>query len=242
MTAYTSSSAVYDAINASRAKDYVREVDQVHELIEQHKRSKGNMLLDVACGTGGHLQYLQAYYSVEGLDLSADMLAVARQRFPTIRFYEASMLDFELGRQYDVITCLFSSVGYVVTVENMRKAVGQMVKHLLPGGVLVIEPYFYPETYRPGSVSATFVNEPDLKIARMAVHEQCDGISVMNMQFLVATPKGIDHFSESHKMGLFPFTAYDAALQDAGLTVSYDPKGLIGRGLFAGVKPLDSAS
>lgn len=242
MTAYTSSSAVYDAINASRAKDYEREVGHVHELIEQHKRSKGNTLLDVACGTGGHLQYLQAYYSVEGLDLSADMLAIARERFPGVSFYEASMLDFELGRQYDVITCLFSSIGYVVTTENMRKAVQQMVKHLLPGGVLVIEPYFHPETYRPGNLSATFVNEPEMKIARMAVHEECDGVSVMNMHFLVATPGRIEHFTELHRMGLFRHADYAAALQDAGVTVAYDPEGLIGRGLFVGVKPLASAS
>jgi hypothetical protein len=124
----------------------------------------------------------------------------------------------------------------------MRKAVGQMVKHLLPGGVLVIEPYFYPETYRPGNMSATFVDSPEMKIARMAVHEECDGVSVMNMHFLVATPGRIDHFTELHRMGLFQQAEYAAALQDAGVAIFYDPKGLIGRGLFVGVKPLESVS
>jgi ubiquinone/menaquinone biosynthesis C-methylase UbiE len=237
MTAYTKSAVVYDAINASRSKDYAREVGRIHELVQQYRRSEGSKLLDVACGTGQHVAYLRQYYCVEGLDISADMLAIARDRFPDVPFYEASMIGFDLERQYDVITCLFSSIGYVQTVENMRRAVAAMAKHLLPGGVAIVEPYFHPDTYKPGNLHATFVSEPDIKIARMAVHAQQGTVSVMDMHFMVATAHGIDQFTELHEMGLFTKDEYAAAFQDAGLTVAYDPQGLIGRGLYIGVKP-----
>ena len=62
---------------------------------------------------------------------------------------QGNMLDFDLGRQFDVVTCLFSSIGYVKTVPNMKRAVANMSRHLKPGGVLVLEPWFTPEDWHP---------------------------------------------------------------------------------------------
>ncbi|HJS30283.1 MAG TPA: hypothetical protein VJ768_11705, partial [Anaerolineales bacterium] len=58
---------IYDAIYASIGKDYARESARVDELIRSYKRSPGNRMLDVACGTGRHITYLKDWYLVEGL-------------------------------------------------------------------------------------------------------------------------------------------------------------------------------
>src|SRR6185312_6199625 len=92
-------------------KDYANEAQQIHTLIQQYKHSPGTSLLDIACGTGGHLPYLRQHYSVEGLDLDEQMLAIARQRNPGVIFHHADMVDFSLEQQFDVILCLFSSIG-----------------------------------------------------------------------------------------------------------------------------------
>jgi len=110
---FTKSAAFYDAIYSF--KNYEREAQQLHALIQQHKRSTGMALLDVACGTGAHIPFLREHYAVEGLDLDANLLAIARQRNPDITFHQADMLDFDLGHSFDVIVCLFSSIGYVKT-------------------------------------------------------------------------------------------------------------------------------
>jgi ubiquinone/menaquinone biosynthesis C-methylase UbiE len=41
-------------------------------------------LLDVACGTGKHLEQLMRWYQVEGLDLDDGLLAIARERLPGV--------------------------------------------------------------------------------------------------------------------------------------------------------------
>ncbi|TET51940.1 MAG: class I SAM-dependent methyltransferase, partial [Anaerolineales bacterium] len=58
-------------------KDYAAEVERLQGLIVQHLRSDGRRLLDVACGTGQHIEHLKEHFEVEGLDISADLLEVA---------------------------------------------------------------------------------------------------------------------------------------------------------------------
>src|SRR5215469_11749712 len=108
----------YDAIYTTM-KDYAAEAQQVHALIQRFKSSSGTRLLDVACGTGSHLAFLRNYYTVEGLDLDELMLSIARQRNPEVRFHQADMTDFLLEDSFDVITCLFSSIGVVKTLPRL---------------------------------------------------------------------------------------------------------------------------
>lgn len=54
---FTKSTAFYDAIYAAAGKDYSREARQIHALIQQHKRSRGNAFLDVACGTWAGIEH-----------------------------------------------------------------------------------------------------------------------------------------------------------------------------------------
>ena len=95
---------------------------------------------------------LSKYYQVEGLDLDAKMLAVAKKKYPKMRFTQGDMTSFKLDRQFDAITCLFSSIGYVKTRSKLEKAIKTMSRHLLPGGVLLIEPWFTPKQWRQGRV------------------------------------------------------------------------------------------
>ena len=193
-------------------------------------------MLDVACGTGIHAGYLSKYYRVEGLDLDAKMLSVARRKHPKIRFTQGDMTDFDLAYQFDAIVCLFSSIGYVKTKSKLRKAIKTMSQHLLPGGVLLVEPWFTPEQWHPGRAFTLHVDKPDLKIVRMSHSRQRGKISLIEFQYLIGTPKGIEHSIEIHELGLFTHKEYLGAFKAAGLRVVHNPKGLDGRGLYIGMK------
>ena len=232
---FSKSEAFYDAIYGTM-KDYDQEAQQVHTLIQQHKQSPGNALLDVACGTGKHISFFQRHYTVEGLDLDENMVALARKQNPGALFHLADMVDFDLGHRFDAIVCLFSSIGYAKTVARLNQTLQTMRRHLAPGGVILIEPWLNPEMYTAGHLAAVFVNEPDLKIARMHKSELEDGISIMNFHYLVATPQGIEYFTESHELGLFSHEEYLNAFRVNGLEVVHDadPEKLAGRGLYIG--------
>lgn len=229
---FTKSAQFYDALY--HFKDYAAAAEQLHTLIQQAYPG-ATTLLDVACGTGKHLQYLREYYQAEGLDLNEKLLEIARERCPGIPFHERSMVNFNLHRSFDVVTCLFSSIGYVKNVDNLEKAISSMTRHLKPGGMLFVEPWFTPESYWTNRVTANFVDQPELKIAWMYVSELEGRISVFDIHFLVGTPQGIDHFTERHEMGLFTHAEYLNAFRKCGLDVRHDPTGLFGRGMYIGV-------
>ena len=231
---FTRSARFYEALY--RYKDYARECERLTALIERHRRSDGRRLLDVACGTGGHIAHLKGLYEVEGLDVEPGMIAVARERHPEILFHVADMATFDLERRFDAVVCLFSSIGYASTPPAMRMAVANMARHLRPGGVLAVEPWLRPADVRPGGVYALFVDEPDLKIARINVSAVERDRTVFDFHYLVGTRQGVESFVEHHELGLFTHEQYMAAFEECGLEVTCDPDGLTGRGLYIGAQ------
>ena len=226
---FSRSTRLYDAIYAS-IRDYPREAAELDRLI-QERRPGARTLLDVACGTGAHLEHLTGY-DAEGLDLDPEMLAVARKRLPKVAFHEGDMVDFDLGKRFDAIVCMFSSIGYVRSEERLRSAIAAMAHHLEPGGVLVVEPWLSPEVWVDRHVGAVFVDEPELKIARMNVGQREGDVSIFEFEYLVGTPNGLERFNERHELGLFTVEQYLKAFRAAGLEVDHDPEGPMGRGLY----------
>ena len=233
---FSKSAKYYDALYGSMGKDYAAEAQKVHQIVQQHKKSPGNALLEVACGTGLHASLLQKHYRVEGLDLDEGLLAVASQNHAGITFHQADTVEFDLGKQFDVVTCLFSSIGYVKTKIRLESAIQAMTNHLLPGGVLIVEPWFTPEQWQPGRLSALFVDQPELKIARMNISEVDGRLSFFVFHYTVGTPQGVEYFTERHELGLFTPEEYLEAFRKAGLATTHDPTGLDGRGLYIGLK------
>ena len=217
-------------------KDYRAETDRLLDLLNLQVQDKKPTLLDVACGTGHHLEYLRAHFDCQGLDLDPILLRVAQERAPRLTFHQGDMTDFSLGYTFDVVTCLFSSIGYVKTVDRLKQAVVCMARHLAPGGTLVIEPWFTPADWHPGTVHALLVDEPELKIARVSTSMVNGRISYFDMHYLVATPQGTEHLVERHELGLFEREEMLAAFEDAGLQAAYDADGLTGRGLYIAQK------
>lgn len=224
---------LYDAIYSQL--DYQGFCERIHEII-QTRNPGASTLLDVACGTGGHLLHLRDRYEVEGLDLDPGMLAIARIKLPDVQLHESNMIDFSLGKRFDAVICMFSSIGYAKTPGNLDRAVASMAKHLNPGGVLIVEPWVLPENWdddHPGE--ATFIDLPEIKIARMGSNRREGRLTVLDMHHLVLSQKQVEYITETHELFMFTDDEYRTAFANARLAVEHDPEGLIGRGLFIGV-------
>ena len=230
------SARLYDAIYSW--KDYAAEADRLRDIIATHKTAPGTSLLDVACGTGAHIPHLRDSFEIEGLDLNKELLEIARGRAPDLPFHLGDMTNFDLGREFDVVTCLFSAIGYVKTVDRLDRAIAAMARHLAPGGVLVVEPWLSPTTWKSGPqpASINLAEDDEFRAVRMIVWQQ-DGPQVSSdVHYLVGTPDGVEHFTERHELGLFTDEQHCQAFERAGLSVTHDPEGLMGRGLFIGTK------
>ncbi len=218
---------VYDTIY--RWKDYDGETKRIKEILAENGKTSGT-LLDVACGTGQHLIRLKNDFDVEGLELDPEMAAIACVRGLTI--HEGDMATYRMDRKFDVVTCLFSSIGYMETPERLAQAVANLAAFLNPGGLLLVEPWFSPEQWHDGYIHMDTINEEKLKVARMSVSRTEGPVSVMDLHHMIATPEGVETFVTRHRMGLFMDWEYRDAFLAAGLSVERDEEGLMGRGLY----------
>jgi len=219
-------------------KDYAKEASELKKLFSKYKKSAGTRLLDVACGTGRHIKHLKDEYNCTGIDLNEEILKIARKNVKDVEFIQADMTSFNLERKFDVITCLFSSIGYVKTYQNLKRTFQKFSEHLVEGGVAFIEPWFTREVYDVGRPSMTIYDGDDVKIARLNTSEIQDDISVMDMYYLIAErDKGVRHYVDRHKLGLFEVDETLKIMVESGLVSQFISEGLMpGRGLYIGSK------
>ena len=233
---FTKSAAFYDAIYAARGKDYAAEAAWLRAAY-RNVAARSSRLLDVACGTGRHLSALRNEFSVEGLDAEPAMIAIARERLPDVPLHVARMQDFSVDGRFAIVQCLFSSIGYVSGETELFATIARFANVVERGGVLVVEPWFAPDEWNERHIDAIFVDQPELKIARLGRPERYGTTSVLRYEYLVAEPTGISAFSESHALQLFTDAQYRAAFAAAALNVRNERSDLFARGLYIGRKP-----
>ncbi|MGW7102403.1 class I SAM-dependent methyltransferase [Streptomyces sp. NPDC054838] len=236
---YTGGAArLYDLVHQGKGKDYAREAADLAALVTA-KVPGARSLLDVACGTGLHLEHLGgAFDTAEGLELSPDMREIARRRNPAATVHPGDMRDFALDRTYSAVTCMFSSIGHMRDQGELDAALSRFAAHLDPaGGVVVVEPWWFPRTFTPGFVGASIVEAEGKTISRVS-HSRLEGDATrIDVHYLVAEPgRDITHLSETHLITLFERSAYERAFERAGLDVEFREGGPSGRGLFIGLR------
>ena len=219
-------------------KDYRKDTKRILGVIRQNKRSNGKELLEVACGTGNYLKYLQKSFSCTGLDLFGEMLAIAKKKAPKAKYIKANMIDFKLKKRFDVILCLFASICYTKTYPNLRKAMENFYIHLNKGGVLIFDPWLDGPVYRVGEPVMSVYDGKDIKIALLSVQNIKNGMTHEVMHFLVAERgKKVKHFAVTEVGGLFEKKKVLAIMKNAGFDAKYIKKGLSpGLGLYVGIK------
>ncbi|MEU7723547.1 class I SAM-dependent DNA methyltransferase [Streptomyces tibetensis] len=228
--------AVYDLVHEGKGKDYRREAEEIAALVRAERADAGS-LLDVACGTGQHLRHLAGLFDhVEGVELSPDMLALAARRNPGVPLHQGDMRTFGLGRRFDAVVCMFSSIGHLRDTGELDATLERFAQHLAPGGVILVEPWWFPESFTPGHVGASLTEAGDRTICRMSHSVREGDATRIEVRYLVAHPvDGVRVLSESHRITLFQQSAYERAFKNAGCEVRYVDRSDIGRpGLFIG--------
>ena len=134
MTSYERFGEFYDAVMGDRRAA----AKQVMKLIRAAKPDARNVL-ELGCGTGSILKYLQDVYEVSGLDISGKMLSVARKKVPRSKLFRQDMVDFRIDGRFDVIICVFDSINHVRRFSDWKKVFAAVRRHLLPGGCFIFD-------------------------------------------------------------------------------------------------------
>ncbi|MFU8827524.1 MAG: class I SAM-dependent methyltransferase [Brevefilum sp.] len=101
-------------------------------------------LLDIACGEGSFaVAMAECGYRVTGVDQSEEMIGLARERAQTagvsVRFEVEDMRDLRFTGEFDLVTCFFDSMNYLLTVKDLQDAIRCAFEALRPGGYYIFD-------------------------------------------------------------------------------------------------------
>jgi SAM-dependent methyltransferase len=123
-----------------------RVTDRVAEmLLDEAGVRPGERVLDVATGTGAVAAAAVARGAeVTGVDISEEMLALARRRVPEARFRVADAEDLGVTEGFDVLVAAF----LINHLPHPERAAASWASALAPGGRLVLSLWDRPERNR----------------------------------------------------------------------------------------------
>lgn len=122
--------------------DLAEDRRQVARLIELLQLPSGARVADIPCGQGRHAHlFAEAGFDVDGLDLSAHLLALARRRGSgrRLRYRRGDMrtLPAAWTGRFDAVLNLFSSFGFFADARDDARVIREFARVLRPGAVLV---------------------------------------------------------------------------------------------------------
>ncbi|MGI6374572.1 MAG: class I SAM-dependent DNA methyltransferase [Anaerolineae bacterium] len=167
MAIYDGYAAVYDA--SGQLSFSLRMIGYLEELLE-HFAPPGKRWLELACGTGTvALSLARRGYVVSGVDGSERMLAEARRKAEAVgvdvAWSQQDMREFALPEPCDVATCLYDSLNYMLTSDDLAAVFGRVARALTRGGLFLFDmnTAFALETFWGGQ--AYFEDQGDLAVA-----------------------------------------------------------------------------
>ena len=129
--------SVYDEIMLD--VEYEDWIDFILQLVQVRGKHPENAL-DIGCGTGNSsLPMFARGVEIMGLDASRDMLELAREKLPPVKFVEADFRNFDLNKRFDLVYSVFDSLNNLLEITDFLKAARCVYKHLEPGGFFVFD-------------------------------------------------------------------------------------------------------
>jgi len=138
---YTRFAFAYDKMMEN--VDYVRWADYIDKLFAVHNY-RPKSILDIACGTGSATVLLaQKGYSMSGIDRAREMILKAREKSKklgvNILLWQQDMEHLAVSKPYDAALCLYDSINYIITEEDMSQFFQRVSEALVPNGIFIFD-------------------------------------------------------------------------------------------------------
>ena len=167
-----------------RTKNYQQEVDFI--LRRTRKRPGKKIVIDVACGSGGHAELLsKAGFEVYVVDVNNGMLRLVKKNVPHARLFKQDLRDLRLPVQADLLICMYNSINYNYSYAEISQTLQRFYDHLKPGGVLVFDTAFMKHTWKPGPFSVETITTPEFEVARVNKSYKKRSFGIVDIVFVI---------------------------------------------------------
>jgi SAM-dependent methyltransferase len=203
----------------TRSEEYVDEAACFRDAILA-RAPHASTLLELGAGAGHNAKHLKARFRCTLTDLSAEMLALSRAQNPDCEHVVADMRTLRLGHAFDAVL-VHDAIVYMTTEADLRAALETAFVHLRPGGVAVVAPDAFKDTFEDG-VEVYEGQEGDRALKCMEWSwdpDPEDDTCVTDFAFLLREGGSMTAVHDRHVEGLFTTATWVRLLEEIGFRV-----------------------
>lgn len=141
MASYEQFAQIYDrALNELPYEEWLRYIQRIFEAY----KTSPKLILDLGCGTGSMTNLMATKgYEMLGVDLSEDMLAIARDKAKEqnvdVIYLNQDMTELDLYGTIDAVISCGDALNYVLDEKDLLAAFKNVNMFLNPGGLFVFD-------------------------------------------------------------------------------------------------------
>jgi ubiquinone/menaquinone biosynthesis C-methylase UbiE len=227
MTIYNHYAQVYD--KSGQIAFSLKMIPYLDELLQRHP-VPGRSMLDLACGTGTvALSFAQQGWEVYGVDGSSAMLAQARRKAQEFgqqpSFSQQDMRQFVLPHPVALVTCLYDSLNYMLTLPDLQQVFQRVADALMPGGVFMGDMNTQQMLEEVWDNNTFFFEDQTMTLIMQSDYQPQTRLSTVHLVGFVRQDNGLyTRFDEMHTEVAYAQEDVQTALEAAGLSLeaAYD--------------------
>ena len=205
--------------------EYTDYCEHVLRLISEHSQISVRSLLNIGCGGGKNAFNLKRHYEVTGVDLSPQMLALAKELNPDCNFLQGDMRTFSLTKTFDAVV-IDDGISYMTSRDDLTSAFRVACQHLAPGGIMVVTADDTKETFRQNRTVATpaaCASKPEnlevVFIENDYDPDSTDDCYEGTMVYLIREDGNLRVETDHHILGLFPLEVWRESITRVGFKI-----------------------
>ncbi len=206
-------------------EEYVEEAQVFRDILLGALGDGRHTLLELGAGAGHNAHYLAADFDLTLTDLSPRMIELARVSCPGATFAVGDMRSLRLHRTFDAVF-VHDALCYMLTEADLAAVFATARAHLRPGGVLLLAPDFFAETFEDGDeVGGSEIDGRSLRyLAWVWQREGQKDRYVVDYAIMTRVGEAVPEVHhDRHEEGLFPRATWIRLLEAAGFVVERRP-------------------
>ncbi len=205
----------------SPPEEYGSEAAFFGDVIREELGPGRHKLLELGVGGGHNLSHLTDDFDCTAVDLSPAMLALSKGLNPGVEHHVGDMRNIRLERTFDTVL-VHDSASYLLTEQDLTETFATAAAHLRPGGVLMVAPDWFQETFPDGWVYNWDRQQGDMEINIQEVMVDPDPSDTQVESTYTYTIKkaGVTTVEvDTHITGLFSIQTWSDLMGQAGFRV-----------------------
>lgn len=196
------------------------------DLCQKYGIPGSGKLLDVACGEGTFAnQASQMGWKVTGIDQSEEMLALAKQQAQKAgsgaKFVKTDMRDLDYCDEFDLATCLFDAVNYMLEEIDLKLTFSGANRALKPNGWFIFDmnTIYGLSTRWNAQSSSVPIDTEDFFAIHRPIFDFEKQLATMHITGFIRQNKFWERIDEIHQEKAYPLDLIRKTLAETGFEV-----------------------